>query len=217
MSLGGIGAGISAGFTGTVNQTWSRLEDMNADGLPDQVVKIKDEPFFRVRFNLGDHFAAEETRLYRPEWDASLADSLRSAVSTDLGTLSGMLGGISIPGGLGIPSYSGLPSGQNPFQSVVDPLSMADVLDYSTGASFNLGATLSLELRFFLIAFTITAGVNGSVAHTSASLRFMDINGDGLPDHVLKLPQERFLRVKLNAGGKSGAPEVGGAAAGRPL
>ncbi|MGO9310990.1 MAG: toxin TcdB middle/N-terminal domain-containing protein, partial [Spirochaetia bacterium] len=203
-SLGGIGAGITTGFTGTANQTWSRLEDMNADGLPDQVVKIKDEPFFRVRFNLGDHFADEETRLYRPDWDVSLADSLRSAVSTDLGTLSGMLGGISIPGGLGIPSYSGLPSGQSPFQSVVDPLSMADVLDYSTGASFNLGATLSLELRFFLIAFVITAGVNGSVAHTSASLRFMDINGDGLPDHVLKFPQEHFLRVKLNAAGKSG-------------
>ncbi|MGA2639466.1 MAG: SpvB/TcaC N-terminal domain-containing protein, partial [Spirochaetia bacterium] len=204
MSLGGVGAGISTGFTGTANQTWSRLEDMNADGLPDQVVKIKDEPFFRVRFNLGDHFAAEETRLYRPEWDVSLADSLRSAVSTDLGTLSGMLGGLSIPGGLGIPSYSGLPSGQNPFQSVVDPLGMADVLDYSTGACFNLGASLSFELRFFLIAFTITAGLNGSVARTSASLKLMDINGDGLPDHVLKLPQDRFLRVKLNAAGKSG-------------
>ena len=203
-SLGAIGAGISTGFTGTMNQTWSRLEDMNADGLPDQVVKLKDEPFFRVRFNLGDRFAAEEARLYRPEWDISLGDSLRSAVSTDLGTLSGMLGGLSIPGGLGIPGFSGLPAGQNPFQGTADPLSMADVLDYSTGASFNLGASLSFELRFTLIAFTITAGVNGSIARTSASLRLMDINGDGLPDHVLKLPQERFLRVKLNAAGKSG-------------
>jgi RHS repeat-associated protein len=203
-SIGAVGAGISTGFTGTLNQTWSRLEDMNADGLLDQVVKLKDEPFFRVRFNLGDRFAAEETRLYRPEWDISLEDSLRSAVSTDLGTLSGLLGGLSIPGGLGIPGFPGLPAGLNPFQGAADPLSMADVLDYSTGASFNLGAFLSFELRFVLLAFTITAGVNGSVARTSASLRFMDINGDGLPDHVLKLPQERFLRVKLNAAGKSG-------------
>ncbi len=201
--IGGIGVGASAGFAGSVNQTWSRLEDMNGDGLPDQVIKLGDEPFFRVRFNLGDSFDEEVVRLYRPDWDISMADVLRAAVMQDLETISGILDDLHLPRGASLPGLR-LPSGQNPVQCVVDPFSMADVLEYSGGASFNLGASLTFELRFVLLALTFSIGVNGSVAQTTTSLKLTDINGDGLPDHVLKLPQESFLRVKLNASGKSG-------------
>ncbi len=200
----GVGGGISAGLNGTVNQTFSVLTDVNGDGLPDQVVKLNGESFFRVRSNLGDHFGPE-VHLFRPEWGSTTAVSLdlSSVVSHDLQTL-GDLTGLPLPA-LGTIVSGGLPNVQsNPFKSVSDPFSVQDDIEYSTGASFNLGANISLSLNFWLLSLTISPGVDGSVATTSATLKFIDIDGDGLPDHVLKLPGENFLRVKRNQSGKSG-------------
>ena len=206
ISAGVAGAGASAGFTGTVSQSFGGLVDVNGDGLADQVAKHRNEEFFRVRFNLGDRFAETETRLFRPEWGFGDAEVLRGAIGSDLSALAGLLGGLALPAGCGIPGYAGLPdSGDNLFQGVVDPFGITDVLDYTGGASFNLGANLTFSIMPFpLVALTLTPGVNGSVASSFTTLRFMDIDGDGLPDHVAKLPNEDFLRVKRNAAGKAG-------------
>ncbi|HEY9593332.1 MAG TPA: toxin TcdB middle/N-terminal domain-containing protein, partial [Spirochaetia bacterium] len=203
-SLGVIGGGVSAGFTATVNQTWSSLEDMNGDGLLDAVVKLPTEPYFRVRFNLGDRFSNDEVHLYRPDWGFSTADALRSAISADLATIVTQLTGLSLPEGLSAPGFTGLPTSSSPFGSSYDPLSISDALSFSSGVNFSLGGTLSFKTPTPLVAFTITAGVNGSIASTGVTVRLMDIDGDGLVDHVAKLPGEQFLRVKLNAAGRVG-------------
>jgi RHS repeat-associated protein len=204
VSFGVIGGGITAGFTGTVNQTWSSLEDMNGDGLLDAVVKLPTEPYFRVRFNLGDRFSDEEVHLYRPDWGFSSSGALLSAINADLATIASQLTGVSLPDGLSTPASTGIPTLPNPFGAGCDPLSISDTMSFSSGVSFSLGATLTVSLRIPLVSFTITAGANGSIATTGVTLRMMDIDGDGLPDHVAKLPGEQFLRVKLNAGGRSG-------------
>ena len=206
ISAGLTGVGASAGFTGTVSQNLTALADVNGDGLADQVAKHKDEGFFRVRFNLGDRFAESETRLFRPEWGFGDAEVVRAAISSDLSNLAGLLGGLALPAGCVIPRYAGLPdSDENRFRSQVNPFGIADVLDYTAGASFNLGANITVSfMPFPLVALTLTPGVNGSVASASTTLRFSDIDGDGLPDHVAKLPTEDFLRVKRNAAGKAG-------------
>ena len=200
-----VGVGASAGFTGTVNQTYTALIDVNGDGLSDQVAKLKDEPFFRVRFNLGDCFSPTETRLYRPEWRAFDPAGLRSAINLDLSTIASNLTGVSVPGGAPDTSFTGLPADSaNGFSSVMDPFRVDDVLNYASGTSFNLGASLTVRITFTLLALTIKAGVNGSWASTSATLEFGDVDGDGLPDHVMKLPYEPFVRVKPNALGRVG-------------
>ena len=200
---GGFSVGVSGGFTATVNQTYSTLADVNGDGLADQVVKLKTEPFFRVRYNLGDHFSSE-TRLYRPAWGFA-ASGYRDSIQQDLSVLVNGLSGLSIPGGFSIPGLQSLPDqANNPLSAALDPFSLDDDLEYSTGASFNLGANISISISFWLLSLTIAPGINGSVASTSASLKFIDIDGDGLPDHVLKLPMENFLRVKRNLSGTVG-------------
>ena len=206
-SIGGSGGGasfsvgVSAGFNGTTNQTFSTLADVNGDGLPDQVVKVKDEPYFRVRNNLGDHFS-QEVRLYRPEWSFSGSD-YGEKIREDLERLDQGLNGVSMPGG--IPGLSSLPSAaDNKLGAAFNPFSLDDDLEYSTGSCFSLSGNLSVGISFWLLTLTITPGINGSVATTSASLKFTDIDGDGLPDHVIKLPKENFLRVKRNLSGKVG-------------
>ena len=182
---GGISVGVSGGFTATASQTYSTLTDVNGDGLADQVVKLKSEPFFRVRYNLGDHFSSE-TRLYRPAWTVTDA-GYRDSIQHDLSVLINGLTGLSLPGS--IPGMPSLPDqANNPLNAALDPFSLDDDLEYSTGASFNLGANISISISFWLLSLTIAPGINGCVASTSASLKFMDVDGDGLPDHVLKLP-----------------------------
>ncbi len=200
-----VSAGVSAGFSGTVNQTYVSLADINGDGLPDQVAKRAEDPFFLVRFNLGDRFADSTVRLYRPEWDVSLLDVLRDRVSSDLSRIDDALDELGLPGGFSLPDFASLPrSEDNRFRSEMDPFAIADVVEYSSGTAFNVGANVTFSLRIWLVALDITPGVNGSYATTSATMRLADIDGDGLPDHVLKIPGDEYLRVKLNAGGRSG-------------
>ena len=59
VDAGLIGAGASAGFSGTVSHNYTTLADVNGDGLADQVAKQKNEGFFRVRFNQGDCFCGK--------------------------------------------------------------------------------------------------------------------------------------------------------------
>ncbi len=200
-----LGVGVSAGFTGTVNQTYENLVDVNGDGLPDQVVKLKDDDFFRVKFNLGDRFQDTTTNLYRPDWQSYDPAGLRNAVSTDLGNIVSNLSGVPVPEGGTIPGYTGLPADSaNGFSSALDPFRVDDVLSYNTGIAFSLGANLTVRITFPLLAITLKAGVDGSWATTSATLDFTDVDGDGLPDHVMKLPYENIVRVKPNVLGKVG-------------
>jgi len=55
---------------------------------------------------------------------------------------------------------------------------------------------------------TIGVGVNGAYATTSGEINFMDIDGDGLPDHVLRMGPDRNIYVKRNAMGEAGLLKV---------
>ena len=202
-------ASMTVGLSGNTNQTLSNLIDVNGDGLPDIVVKKPGEAFFRVRFNLGDHFADKESRLYRPEWPDDVKN-FKLNIGRDLHMLAAGLNGIdllgvdlsgSIPdlGSITIPS-----TGDNPFLAAVNPFQIDDDLEYSTGLSFSLGANASFGFNWWLLELYLSPGLNGSVARTSADLKFTDIDGDGLPDHLLKMPNSGLVYIKRNQMGKVG-------------
>jgi RHS repeat-associated protein len=197
---------VSGGYNGTVGRTVSALCDMNGDGLPDVVVKEKGSDHFLVRFNLGDHFADKIEKLYRPEWEN--LDSYRADIASDLEALKNDLGGAAILGSsVRVPASSGgigEAARGNAFAAEMDPLRIDDDLEYRTGASFNLGASGALHYRWPLVSLDIGLGLFGSSASISADLAFTDIDGDGLPDHALRLSGENSVRVKLNAMGKVG-------------
>ena len=202
-------ASLTAGLSGSTTQTLSSLIDVNGDCLPDIVVKKPGEGFFRVRFNQGDKFADAESRIYRPEWPSEV-DSYEFDASRELQQLLGGLNGIgllgrdvssSIPGfgRFSIPRFS-----DNPFLAAVNPFQVDDDLEYSTGASLNLGVNVSFGFDIFLLKWFIQPGVSGSVARTSVDLKFTDVDGDGLPDHLLKMPGATKVYVKRNLMGKAG-------------
>jgi RHS repeat-associated protein len=92
--------------------------------------------------------------------------------------------------------------------------SCSDLLDLSPV----LGALGKLDERNAL-SYTVTGveragialgpiggGVGTSLARTTVEM--VDVNGDGLPDHVSKDPDERYFRVKLNLGDRWGAEQA---------
>ena len=206
LDAGAIGVGASAGFVGTTNQSYFALTDINGDGLPDLTAKSKDEAFFRVRFNLGDRFAEAETRLFSPEWDVSATGALQAAIGSDLANIGAQLEGLALPEGCSLPAFSSLASPEgNPLNGLFDPFGITDALECTNGAAVDLGASLSFRIiPAPMLAFTLTPGVNGSLASASSTLRLTDIDGDGSPDHVARLAHEDFLRVKHNATAKVG-------------
>ncbi|HEY6560417.1 MAG TPA: SpvB/TcaC N-terminal domain-containing protein [Polyangiaceae bacterium] len=65
-------AGIGGGVAHSVSRTLVDFVDVNADGLPDRVLKLPGENALRVRLNLGDRFDTEEITWRAPGWGVSL-------------------------------------------------------------------------------------------------------------------------------------------------
>lgn len=208
LGVGGGSLDVSLSLSGSANQTISSLIDVNGDGLADIVVKKPDEDYFRVRFNQGDKFSDQETRIHRPDWPSAVSNYKFDA-ARELQQILGGLNGIGVLGNdlsgyirdlgsISMPSF-----GNSPF-SVINPFQIDDDLEYSTGANLGLGANINFEYGIWLLDWFIQPGINGSVARTSVDLRFTDIDGDGLPDHALKMPGSSEIYVKRNLMGKAG-------------
>lgn len=75
---GGVTVSGGGGFSFGVSRTLVDMIDINGDGLPDQVIRVKDEQvdegtaYLRVRLNRGDHFDANDTLIAVPKWDSSI-------------------------------------------------------------------------------------------------------------------------------------------------
>lgn len=202
-TIAGTGPYLSTGFSAVVHGTHAGLRDVNGDGLPDEVAKDGAEAFFRVRSNLGDRFAEGEVRLLRPEWSVDPSAYLSSGLEADLATVYSALAA-SVPGA--VPAAPGrLPDASgNKFAAYSDPLRIDDVLDCRSGVQYSFSAGVTISVPLLLLTLTMVPGVNLSMGKASATLEFIDLDGDGLPDHVLKLPGLDTFFVRRNLCGAVG-------------
>ena len=71
----------------------------------------------------------------------------------------------------------------------------------TTGINKSAGGGFSLAS---IIGFSLHAAHSDDVTAAVTNFAFADINGDGLPDLLVKSPEEQFIRVRYNRGGTLG-------------
>ena len=160
------------------------LVDVNGDGLPDSV-ENQNNGDLTVQLNLGYGFAPAQT------WSVGEFGADIDPANFVDGLLSGAAQATSEALGA---AFEAIP---------FDQFSDDDVFEKPDPASVRVqdNATNNFQIGF--------AGIGGGLAHSVARMivDYIDVNGDGLPDRVMKRPQDNFLRVKPNLGERFGAEE----------
>ncbi len=198
-------ASVSGSYTATSNQTYTTLQDINGDGLVDLVGKSGKTDFFVVKFNKGDRFDSEVTRIKKPEWLNS--ETFNGALLTAAG--NGLVEAANAyTGGVIKFNENNLPlseiASNEELNLVTNPFDFEDVINYSTGFSSNLSATVSVGGRILCFKLTGSLGGSNQYSFNTSSVQFTDINGDGLPDHILQIAGQDKMQVITNEMGKVG-------------
>ena len=174
------GVGFSGGLTFGASQSSLSLMDINGDGLADQVKREGD--YLVVNLNYGDSFSASADRI--------------KIGSVTLNGISSFLGG-----------------------DLGSVLSKAN-LSINTGDSLNFSTTYSGYFKMYPTpgvdpdaaknenAVKNRSGVNSSKTENKSFFEIMDVNGDGLPDIVVKEAGNNYCWVKLNYGTSYGGADA---------
>jgi len=209
----GVSGGLGLSYSASASNTERMLLDINGDGLEDIVTKKTNSGAeAKVRYNTGSGFTDEQT-IPVPAWDISNSMKTAFGLCTDGNLAANFLTGIPVVGpalrSSGVLSnLSGV--ALNPYALVLDKF--ADSFDFSTtldmgvsgnlSANWNMGFDITTPVGYFgTINITVDAngGVSGGASLTGATVKMTDMDGDGLPDQVLRIPgPDGGLWVKRN-------------------
>ena len=198
------------GATGTVGVTYNSsssnvkqmMMDINGDGLQDILRMEPGSTSITVRYNTGNKFT-EPAAIELPDW------TNKNGFNYVNGNLSNFLWSDSKEFDLGVigdvPVIGSVVSSEmrdiaiNPFG--FGAKNFANSLDWNTsislGLSGSVGLNVDIAFRFFVIlayvgtlniTFSGGAGVNASTSLNGANVKMADLDGDGLADHVLRVP-----------------------------
>ncbi len=178
--------GFSVGIDYGESTTQVDWVDVNGDGLPDAVqrdpsVNKKNpgqENDFNVQLNYGNRLGPSIP------WPATTWNT------TDLSGMKAIQG------------ISGAVSADGLFSPLSANLGVNGIRDQDSGSdNVNVGGGVNIG----------GASVGGGGGFTFNSTRtlvdLVDVNGDGLPDEVMKMPNDQVLRVRLNLGGQFDSQE----------
>ena len=196
------GASGTAGITysSTTSNTEKMMMDINGDGLQDILEMESGSSVVSVRYNTGCGFTPCQA-VELPGWKNYVKDNLEKflAQADSNGFDLGLIKDIPV---IGTAASKGLTSVSiNPFG--FDAENLSNSLDWSTsvtvglngsvGANLNIGIDIIVPLPpFYIGTINITAaggaGANASSTVSGVSVRMADLDGDGLADHVLRIP-----------------------------
>ena len=194
------GASFSYDLGGCVSVSTSvqdfMLMDMNGDGLAD-AVKMADEQndpdniIYEVYYNTGSRITyVKPSYIVIPKWQTECGNTNQAGNIGKIEVNNSAINSNQI-------KY-GEKSAQLPEKSNIDVSNLASDMekpDCSVTASVsitgNIGVSVTVRIPVWSgLFFNVTAngggGINSGSNTTSATVKMMDMDGDGLPDHVLK-------------------------------
>lgn len=166
-----ISSEFGLGVAYAISPTTVDFADLNGDGLVDRVQQSLGDQDITVSFNLGHRFSAP-MKWQSPSWDSFSPQAVEDSRPAD-------------------EVNDNEPSVDSLVSEVLNKLDLTNVLRLQDTTTFNIGAGGTAS------GIGGGAGVSYSIARTLVDI--VDINGDGLPDHVQK-SKNGALSVKLNTG-----------------
>ncbi len=209
------GVSVSGSFSNSYSagNTTYTLMDINGDGLQDLITgyTYSNKVFtLTVKYNQGNSFG-EECVLTLPKWDVDLSAFVQGEdgeIETDF-IKSVPIIGKSLARKISNKDYaaSNRFNGETYIEALINSIDYTS--NYTAGFGGNVGVNINKSFSPIVIPITINvtvdsgAGVNGNTSITGTDVRFTDINGDGLVDHVLRVPGV-CTYVKYNRMGRYG-------------
>jgi hypothetical protein len=100
-------------------------------------------------------------------------------------------------------------------EGLLNPLAKQRSLHKTQNLTTGVGVGASIPIELVLVDAEVSGGKSDDATLAQSPLIFADVNGDSLPDLVLKSPGEGMIHVRLNQGGVlvppgSGCPTPGG-------
>ena len=191
--------------------------DINGDGLVDKIVKEIDEKEAKVYYNNGSSFEDNYSLIEFNEWDVS--DYIAQYVKCSDGNLfkDSWIENISLLKSETLSDFVYL----NPFGASESIMKRyTNMLDFSNTISLSLngaiGANVDIKIPVFFLFIHINGksnlGINTTYSLTGVTSQLSDINGDGVPDRLLRIPggtvgtseYNEYTFVQLNELGKVG-------------
>ena len=193
-----VSVGVSCGVNYSIsrNTTERMLMDINGDGLPDKVSIVGGA--LSVEINTGDRFVPikkniEIDQIVPPEIYKKGFKVITDVVDKQKNT-------IKVP-------YKP----ENIEISHFPELKIPNSLEFNTSATVGLSGSLSVNIGIpvwpspkISVLINASGGGSGSYTNSEVSLRFFDIDGDGLVDRVFNISGSDELYVQLNKLGKVG-------------
>ena len=201
-----ISTGVGFSYSSSKTDVNMMYLDVNGDGLPDRVER-QDQDKLSVAYNSGNSFLAEKV-IVVPDWDIFSNGSSQTSEGMDGNSSYNHFKDIAIIGGqlssmgdIPYPSHSIELSGST---NALDSMSSTS-LSFSGNLGTNVTVGIPIPVTFLKFNYTTNmgAGINSTSVNGASSIRMMDMNGDGLVDQVLRIP-DMGTWVKLNALGKVG-------------
>ena len=187
-------------YNSTTSNTEKMMMDINGDGLQDILEMPSGNSVISVRYNTGCGFTSRQG-IELPSWKNFVKDNYEKFLTQadsngfDLGLIKDIpVIGSAASKGLATVSINPFGFNAENFSNSLDWNTSVTVgLSGSVGANLNIGIDILIPLPpFYIGTINITvsggAGANASTTVSGASVMMMDLDGDGLADHVLRIP-----------------------------
>ena len=193
-----FGGSVGITYDSTSSNTEKMMLDINGDGLQDILEMESGSSAIEVRYNTGNGFIKGQ-QIKLPGWrnyvSANYEKFLNQADSDgfDLGLIEGIpVIGVAIKDKLTKVSINPFGLGAKKLSNSLDwntsvTLGMCGTIGANIDIAFDIWATL-VYCGTISVVVSGGAGANATTSINGACVKLMDLDGDGLADHVLRIP-----------------------------
>ena len=178
--------------------------DINGDGLADKLVQRSGS--IAVFYNTGNSFVQADDILL-PSWNVNSTEQSYLQTGKDVNFDLGLFGKQPLIGPLTEGLVNALPV-CNPFAiDDIDNMEFSSTVSLSMSGNVGVSFTFPIKIPIAGISINITCsggnGLSGSSSINCVNVSMTDLDGDGLADHVLRIPGAATY-WKRNISGKYG-------------